>query len=172
MSKYFYAVRNGYKPGIYNRWEEARDQVLGFPNARHKKFKTIQEAQAFMSGSTSTTVTNGSSSLRGQPYSVPKEHPKPQPKKVEKPVVNHKDKHKVKIPTEDIDNGIIPPVIVYADGSCFGNGKEGARAGIGVYFGDGDPRNVSEPLPGDKQTNQRAELMVNIPSEYFFKMKL
>ena len=66
-------------------------------------------------------------------------------------------------------------VKVYTDGSSRGNGRLGAFAGFGVFFGDGDPRyvvsleiglrmliaisrNVSERLEGDLQTNQRAEL--------------
>ncbi len=32
------------------------------------------------------------------------------------------------------------PILVYTDGSCRGNGQTGAVAGIGVYFGPGDPR--------------------------------
>ncbi|KAJ9641897.1 hypothetical protein H2199_005111 [Coniosporium tulheliwenetii] len=47
---------------------------------------------------------------------------------------------------------------IYTDGSSLGNGKNGAVAGVGVFFGPGDKRNVSEPLPGPRQTNQRAEL--------------
>ena len=49
---------------------------------------------------------------------------------------------------------------VYTDGACRANGRPGARAGVGVYFGEGDPWNVSEPLPaeGGEQTNQRAEV--------------
>lgn len=47
---------------------------------------------------------------------------------------------------------------VYTDGSSRGNGKSGARAGVGVWYGDGDSRNVSKPLSGGEQTNQRAEL--------------
>ena len=31
-------------------------------------------------------------------------------------------------------------VVVYSDGSCMKNGRCGARAGIGVYWGDDDPR--------------------------------
>lgn len=30
--------------------------------------------------------------------------------------------------------------IAYTDGSCLGNGRDDARAGIGVFFGEGDPR--------------------------------
>ncbi|KAI9785496.1 MAG: hypothetical protein M1839_009237 [Geoglossum umbratile] len=47
---------------------------------------------------------------------------------------------------------------IYTDGSSLGNGKYGASAGVGVYFGQDDSRNVSEPLAGPRQTNQRAEL--------------
>ncbi|KAK8200628.1 hypothetical protein M8818_005942 [Zalaria obscura] len=47
---------------------------------------------------------------------------------------------------------------IYTDGSALGNGGNGAIAGVGVYFGPNDSRNVSEPLKGERQTNQRAEL--------------
>ncbi|KAJ4528950.1 hypothetical protein HRR83_009004 [Exophiala dermatitidis] len=47
---------------------------------------------------------------------------------------------------------------IYTDGSSLRNGQAGARAGVGVYFGPQDPKNVSEALKGSKQTNQRAEL--------------
>ena len=48
--------------------------------------------------------------------------------------------------------------IVFTDGSCLNNGTKYASGGIGVYFGDDDPRNLSEKLNGEKQTNNRAEL--------------
>jgi len=48
-------------------------------------------------------------------------------------------------------------LVVYTDGSCFNNGKANAKGGIGVYFYDKCPFNVSAPLPG-KQSNNRAEL--------------
>ena len=49
--------------------------------------------------------------------------------------------------------------IVYTDGSCLSNGTRYAKAGVGVYFGDDDPRNLSEKLPEKyKQTNNVAEL--------------
>lgn len=49
-------------------------------------------------------------------------------------------------------------VRVYTDGACSENGKHGATGGIGVFFGPGDPRNISEPLAGDYPTNNRAEI--------------
>jgi ribonuclease HI len=50
------------------------------------------------------------------------------------------------------------PIRIYTDGSSLSNGKANAWGGVGVYFGPADGRNISEPLPGAKQTNQRAEL--------------
>jgi ribonuclease HI len=47
---------------------------------------------------------------------------------------------------------------IYTDGSSLANGTAGARAGVGVYFGPCDSKNVSEALAGARQTNQRAEL--------------
>jgi ribonuclease HI len=51
------------------------------------------------------------------------------------------------------------PVVVYTDGGSRGNGNVGAYAGCGVYFGPRDPRNVQQPLKGEVQTNNRAELV-------------
>lgn len=47
---------------------------------------------------------------------------------------------------------------IYTDGCCFRNGRPDAIAGVGVYFGPKDNRNISEPLSGNIQTNQRAEI--------------
>lgn len=49
------------------------------------------------------------------------------------------------------------PIVVFTDGACSNNGKDGAKAGIGIYFGKKDPRNVSKRI-GGKQTNNTAEL--------------
>lgn len=46
---------------------------------------------------------------------------------------------------------------VYTDGACSNNGRANAKAGLGIYFGEGDPRNSSERIIG-KQTNNTAEL--------------
>lgn len=50
-----------------------------------------------------------------------------------------------------------PKKYVYTDGACIHNGKKYAKAGIGIFFGVGDKRNVSERISG-KQTNNAAEL--------------
>ncbi|KAH0542606.1 hypothetical protein FGG08_003014 [Glutinoglossum americanum] len=65
------------------------------------------------------------------------------------------DPQRVKIKPTQTKGGVLR---IYTDGSSLGNGKYGASAGVGVYFGEDDARNVSEPLAGPRQTNQRAEL--------------
>lgn len=54
-------------------------------------------------------------------------------------------------------NEFVPDYYVYTDGSCSNNGKTSASAGIGIYFGVNDIRNVSRKIDG-KQTNNTAEL--------------
>jgi ribonuclease HI len=49
-------------------------------------------------------------------------------------------------------------IAVCVGGSCLGNGKSWAKAGLGVYFGPGSQHNKSEPLEYGQQTNQRAEI--------------
>jgi len=51
--------------------------------------------------------------------------------------------------------------VVHTDGACPNNGKQGARAGIGVWYGSDDPRNIAEACPGEP-TNNRAELFAII----------
>jgi ribonuclease HI len=63
---------------------------------------------------------------------------------------------------------VYPDIEIFADGSCIGNGKRHAVGGVGVFFGEGDRRNVSKRyterdvalLPFlDGVTNQTMELM-------------
>ena len=50
-------------------------------------------------------------------------------------------------------------VVVYTDGACTNNQNcRFRRAGVGIFWCNEDDRNVSLPLPGYLQTNQRAEL--------------
>lgn len=48
-------------------------------------------------------------------------------------------------------------VQVYTDGACSANGRSGARAGLGVYWGDGHSLNISEPVTG-RATNNCGEI--------------
>jgi len=48
--------------------------------------------------------------------------------------------------------------VVYTDGACSRNGQYGARAGVGNYWGEGNPYNVSAPVSGGRHTNNAAEI--------------
>lgn len=47
MNKKYYAVKIGKEPGIYNTWDECKEQVNKFPGAIYKSFKTLEEAEKF-----------------------------------------------------------------------------------------------------------------------------
>jgi len=59
-------------------------------------------------------------------------------------------------PKHNDDKGV-PDYYVYTDGACSNNGKASAVAGIGIFFGANDNRNVSKKIEG-RQTNNVAEL--------------
>jgi ribonuclease HI len=54
--------------------------------------------------------------------------------------------------TDDFD------IVVYTDGACSKNGSKNATAGYGIYFSEGNPKNVSKRLTSGKLTNNVAEL--------------
>lgn len=43
--KKFYVVWAGFKPGIYNSWEDCKKQVAGFEGAKYKSFTSLKEAE-------------------------------------------------------------------------------------------------------------------------------
>ena len=49
-------------------------------------------------------------------------------------------------------------VQVYTDGACPDNGKEAARAGVGVWWGPGHRLNMSRRVYGPRETNNVAEI--------------
>jgi ribonuclease HI len=60
---------------------------------------------------------------------------------------------------------------VFCDGSALNNNsKKGERSGgIGIFFSDNDPRNISEIITTSKITNQVAELLSCIKALYILK---
>lgn len=46
----FYAVRVGFKKGVYTTWNQCRKQTEGFPNARFKAFESREEAKRWVKG--------------------------------------------------------------------------------------------------------------------------
>ncbi|XP_046877854.1 ribonuclease H1 isoform X3 [Hypomesus transpacificus] len=174
--KFFYAVGKGNKPGVYKTWDECKSQVEKFPHASFKKFASEKEAWAFVRGEIASKVPDVTDGGASQGTVIlPKRGPEaleyiPLGKK--RPCVDVEEEtptKRVKLSDEGSQGSPLSSgtkdgftymgdaVVVYTDGCCSGNGKIGARAGIGVYWGRDHPLNVAEPLDG-RQTNQRAEL--------------
>lgn len=62
----------------------------------------------------------------------------------------------------------VPDYCVYTDGACSNNGKPNALAGIGIFFGIDDIRNVAKKIEG-KQTNNAAELSAIIETYFIIE---
>ena len=164
--------------------------------AKYKKFGTRSEAEAYVGKSTPYTSSSSgqASSSTSKPTSKQQISKAPSTSKAGpnfKPIVS--DSHtpltlanRSSLPpdlAEIADEGFsftTPPhrLIVYTDGSSLGNGKMGARAGLGVYWGNrgrAGEGNIAERVPGNLQTNNRGELLVRPPilllSTSFFSSK-
>jgi Predicted double-stranded RNA/RNA-DNA hybrid binding protein len=61
-----YVVWEGKTPGVYETWEEAREQVHGYRGAKFKKFKTIEDALAAFHGVTVADVFCDASYRQGK----------------------------------------------------------------------------------------------------------
>lgn len=48
MANKYYAVKAGKKTGIYETWDECREQVDGYSGHAYKSFKTLDEAYEYM----------------------------------------------------------------------------------------------------------------------------
>lgn len=44
----YYAVRKGHKTGVFDNWSEAQSATAGFPGPDFKKFRTKEEAEAYL----------------------------------------------------------------------------------------------------------------------------
>lgn len=111
---------------------DCEKQVKGYPKARFKKFSTEAEAEAFVKCGAVNRITRaavfeaaGSSKTRTLPSE--REQTKRLVKKVGK---GRADDIKDESEWE----------VVYTDGACQKNGKVGAIAGIGIWWGHNDPR--------------------------------
>lgn len=182
---YYYAVKSGRQPGIYNTWDECKANTHGV-HAVYKKFATKEEADAFCNPSSDNHSASSSSHHGNYGSSIRSYSPEPVSYQYSsKPTVYHESTSSHSNSTRftpliekrkhvfDDDSDRIRKqtryehaaptyakkahTVVYTDGASSNNGKSHARAGYGVYWGDNDPRNASVRLSGTKQTNQRAE---------------
>lgn len=135
----YYAVAVGNPTGIYTDWDDAAAAIKGMKGPKYKKFPSRAEAVEFIReyGSPEALAALGADGKTA----------------TTRPAAAKKA---TAVPVPQAADGVLR---VYTDGSSLANGRAGSRAGVGVFFGHGDPRNISERLVGEPQTNQRAELM-------------
>ncbi|KAI0085542.1 ribonuclease H-like domain-containing protein [Irpex rosettiformis] len=177
----YYAVAKGRQPGLYYTWEDCKAQVDGFRGSKHIKVRTYEEAAEWLK-------SNGAA-LEEVPSSLPPFHTS-EPSTSTQPeaasssggrTVLPKHRSTTKSPragpsytaNRRVGRGRSPSakpsvlssgdesIIVYCDGACKGNGQTGSIAGVGVFWGAGDKRNIAERCPGSP-TNNRAELIAII----------
>ena len=79
---------------------------------------------------------------------------------------NNTPKHNILVSHENVIFN--PDYYVYTDGACSNNGRDNALAGIGVFFGINDNRNISKKIEG-KQTNNTAEVSAIIETYYIIE---
>lgn len=60
MAKKYYAVRKGSVTGVFEDWETCKKAVDGYPCAEYKSFKTLQEAQDYLSSADPSACSDGS----------------------------------------------------------------------------------------------------------------
>lgn len=135
----YYAVRIGRVPGIYLSWyaqkstcypsltparADCEAQVKAFPAALFKKLSTEAEAIEFMAAKPRTARTSATRDI------VPVASTS---RATTTPDSKAHQSHSTAEDENDCD-------IVYCDGACKGNGQPGSIAGIGVWWGHGDPR--------------------------------
>ncbi|XP_077185182.1 ribonuclease H1-like [Paroedura picta] len=164
----FYAVRNGRNTGVYQTWEECKEQVDKYRYASFKKFASEGDAWNFVNGESSNSASNSSTADQSPGYgthnstsywsdysSYRTQNEEPSESWQERKYTKYTE-----VPPTTSGNNFSymgDRVVVYTDGCCSSNGREKARAGTGVYWGPNHPLNSSERLPG-RQTNQRAEI--------------
>jgi ribonuclease HI len=119
----FYGVAVGHNPGVYLDWREAQAQVTDIKGPKYKKFETRAQAEEFVRTKGASWEV-GKAKAEGSNSNTTEE---PNTKRIR---VSAAAKNKSKIKVQQ----------VYTDGSSRGNGRAGARAGVGVYFGEDDFR--------------------------------
>ncbi|KAI0472315.1 hypothetical protein F4859DRAFT_100595 [Xylaria cf. heliscus] len=127
----FYAVAVGRQPGVYTDWDVASVAIKGWKAPKYKKFATREEAIEFIRA-------NGNE--EAQEWLL-NESAEPPSKKAKKTKTSGE-------PGADFVEDEPGVLRIFTDGSSLANGRAGATAGVGVFFGEGDERPSSRVVKG------------------------
>ncbi|KAJ1956404.1 hypothetical protein IWQ62_005308 [Dispira parvispora] len=141
----YYAVRKGRCPGIYLHSEACRLQVKYYSGGESKRFDTLREAREYMNAGNWSSDSDYDSD--------------------EDSDYNDSDDYSDYYDSSD-DSGYYSDdttssdstMYIYIKGVAIEKNGEPARAGVGVFFGTSDYRNIGAKLGSYPQTHQRAEL--------------
>jgi len=134
---FIYAVKKGFKPGIYWSWNSFAEQINNYEKPEFKRFDKIEEAETYFNETVQLT----------QEPEVPMSVPEP----VEEPQTTVTENETV----PEIDN---TPVVVYIDGACPKNGQGASKASFGIHFPNNEHPDKYGLIPQGPFTNQRGEL--------------
>ena len=167
MSHSYYAVAKGRNPGVYDNWDECKSEVHQYSRPVFKKFSSQAEAQSFVQRNSDSNTGGGYRGAEpaygygsGEGRSTSSYRSYDRPSSTRSAVHLDQSDYEYTAPKGKSSNYNVDKdgyVNVYTDGACASNGRDNSRAGIGVWFGDKHPMNVSRPLEG-RATNNRAEI--------------
>lgn len=135
----FYAVAVGKKPGIYTEWPAAQAAYTGVKAPKYKKFDTKQAAEEWLRSFEHSQATfelgdeNDNEDEEDDEGEDEDDEGEPAAKR-------HQPGPQFTLASGLGNFGQYQEI--WTDGSSLSNGKQGAVAGVGVYFGDADPRYV------------------------------
>lgn len=131
----FYVVWEGFAPGIYDSWEECRQQIDGYPNAKYKSYSSQTEATEAFRGNDENEMYVLRAIAGGMPEPVP-----------EKPVVEQLPLFRpVGYPT----------VGIAVDAACAGNPGVMEYRGVDLTTG----KQIFHFGPVDEGTNNIGEFL-------------
>ncbi|KXH65008.1 hypothetical protein CSAL01_12417 [Colletotrichum salicis] len=161
----YYAVARGNFTGIFvDDWDTVRLAIKDAKGPKYKKFDTYAGALEFIrEWANEETIAGAEAGAQKHGINIPPRNTATSSSTKATKVKKETDGETEEETQEDTDDDSVKQEIlnlpqIFTDGASAGNGTPSARAGVGVYFGPNDARNVSEPLEGELQTNQRAEL--------------
>ena len=139
----YYAIAKGKKTGIFANWNSCKTYIDGYKGAIFKKFDNKKDAILFIKKNNSQK--NNSKSIQKDISSY---------FNISNKTIAGLSSYSKKLDKSSEISEISETIeYIYTDGGCINNGKPNAIAGIGIYFGENDPRNVSKRLVGQQTNN-------------------
>ena len=143
----FYAVAVGSQAGVYMSWPEAQQALKGVAGPKFKKFPTREEAEAYIDACAIKAAEKAAAIAAGEsPKKLSSETfasikpAAPAPATTTTIIESLAKPKEIKFRSSRTEENDKDYVQVWTDGSSLANGRFGASAGIGVWFGPSDER--------------------------------